>query len=108
MKDDRAENIQHGESGFTTAESCHKDGPEDPDLERRGILQKSPHGHKWSVIEHTGHTGEWGSFRKVNGRSSNGQQPEPEEEGETRVRVAISSKMWFGVAARLNGQRLYL
>jgi hypothetical protein len=32
-------------SGFTTVESCHKDGPEDPDLERRGILQKSPHGY---------------------------------------------------------------
>jgi hypothetical protein len=58
MKDDRAEHIQHGESGLTTAESCHKDGPEYPDLERRGILQKTPHGHEWSVIEHTGHTGE--------------------------------------------------
>jgi hypothetical protein len=29
MKDDRAEHVQHGESGLTTAESCHKDGPED-------------------------------------------------------------------------------
>ncbi len=44
---DRAEHIQHGKSGFTTAESCHKAGPEpeDPDLERRGILQKSPHSY---------------------------------------------------------------
>ena len=24
------------------SKSCHKDGPEDPDLERRGILQKRP------------------------------------------------------------------
>jgi hypothetical protein len=35
----------------------------------------------------------------------NGQQPEPEEEGETRVRVEFSSKMWFGVEFQLNGQR---
>ncbi len=42
---DRAEHIQHGKSGFTTAESCHKAGPEDPDLERRGILQKSLHSY---------------------------------------------------------------
>ena len=27
----------------------------------------------------------------------NGQQQEPEEEGETRVRVAFSSKKWFEV-----------
>ncbi len=27
----------------------------------------------------------------------NGQQPEPEEEGDTRVRVAFSSKKWFEV-----------
>ncbi len=42
---DRAEHIQHGKSGVTTAESCHKAGPEDPDLERRGFLQKSPHSY---------------------------------------------------------------
>jgi hypothetical protein len=39
----RAEHIQHGKSGITTAESCHRAEPEDPDLERRGFLQKSPH-----------------------------------------------------------------
>ena len=33
-----------------------------------------------------------------------GQKPEPEVEGETRVRVAICSRKWFGVEARLNGQ----
>jgi hypothetical protein len=32
----------------------------------------------------------------------------PEEEGETRVRVVFSSKIWFGVEARLNGQLHYL
>ncbi len=26
-------------------------------------------------------------------------KPEPEEEGDTRVRVAFSSKMWFGIEA---------
>ncbi len=35
----------------------------------------------------------------------NGLQPEPEEEGDTRVRVAFSSKKWFEVEIRLNGQR---
>jgi hypothetical protein len=30
-------------------------------------------------------------FQKVKRRSSNGQKPEPEEEGDTRVRVAFSS-----------------
>jgi hypothetical protein len=41
-------------------------------------------------------------------RASNEQQLEPEVEGETRVRVAFSSKIWLGVAARLNGQHHYL
>ena len=31
----------NSESGFTTARSCHKDGLEDPDLERWGVLRKS-------------------------------------------------------------------
>ena len=44
-------------------------------------------------------------LQKANGRSSNGQQPEPEVEGDTRCRVAIGSKMWFGVEVQLNGQR---
>jgi hypothetical protein len=47
-----------GSQDLLQQKSCNKDGPEDPDLERRGILQKSPHGHKWSEIEHTGQTGE--------------------------------------------------
>ena len=37
-----------------TPESCQRAGPEDPDLEIRGFLQKSPHGHEWSVIEPLG------------------------------------------------------
>jgi hypothetical protein len=36
-------------------------------------------------------------LQKANRRSSNGQQQEPEEAGEIRVRVAISSKRWFGI-----------
>ena len=35
-------------------------------------------------------------------------ETEPEEEGDTRFMVAICSKEWFGVAARLNGQRHFL
>ncbi len=93
---DRAEHIQHGESRFHYKLLQKRDPAEEP---------------SWARVEcnrATGHTGEWVSFRKINGRSSNGQQPEPEEEGETRVRVAFSSKMWLGVKARLNGQRHYL
>jgi hypothetical protein len=40
-------------------------------------------------------------LQKVNRRSSNGQKPESEEEGDTRGRVAFSSKMWFELEIRI-------
>ena len=62
----------------------------------------------WAQVEcNRAHWADWRmrQLQKANGRSSNGQQSEPEVEGDTRCRVAIGSKMWFEVAARLNGQR---
>jgi hypothetical protein len=44
-------------------------------------------------------------LQEANRSSSVNRKPQPEVEGETRVRVAFSSKMWFGMAAQLNGQR---
>ncbi len=87
--DNRAEHIQHGESGLP-----HKD------------LQKSPNkGHEWSVIEPLGIPGSEVTSESKIEDLLNGLQPEPEEEGDTRVRVAFSSKKWFEVEIRLNGQR---
>jgi len=60
--------------------------------------------HEWSVEPLTLLESEVASESKIEDLL-NGQQPEPEEEGETRVRVAISSKRWFEVETRLNGQR---
>jgi hypothetical protein len=37
--------------------------------------------------------------QEANRSSSVNRKPQPEVEGETRVRVAFSSKMWFGMAA---------
>ena len=62
----------------------------------------------WAQVEcNRAHWADWRmrQLQKANGRSSNGQQSEPEVEGDTRCRVAIGSKMWFEVEARLNGQR---
>ena len=43
--------------------------------------------------------------QEANRRSSMDSKQEQEVEGETRVRVAIGSKLWFEVEARLNGQQ---
>ncbi len=63
-------------------------------VSRRGILQSDSDREHKSQVAHCVYKNGVTSESKIEDLL-NGQQPEPEEEGDTRVRVAFSSKKWF-------------
>ena len=73
-------------------------------VSRRGILQGDSDREHKSQVAHCVYKNGVTSESKIEDLL-NGQQPEPEDEGDTRDRVAIRSKKWFEVESRLNGQR---